>query len=86
MAFARRTGRGLVFPLRRKSPELRTTDRCPYANAVIFLLNTNTPELFNPDVIAITTPECAAMRLTSAWIGKGARDLLWHGGLLEAVA
>ena len=44
------------------------------------------PELFNPDVIAITTPGCAAMRLTSAWIGKGARDLLWHGGLLEAVA
>ena len=41
MAFARRTGRGLVFPLRRKLPELRTTDGCLYANAAIFLLNTN---------------------------------------------
>jgi hypothetical protein len=41
MAFARRTGRGLVFPLRRKLPELRTTAGCPYANAAIFLLNTN---------------------------------------------
>jgi hypothetical protein len=38
------------------------------------------PELFNPDVIAITTPACAAARLTSARIGKGARDLLWRGG------
>jgi hypothetical protein len=38
------------------------------------------PELFNPDVIAITTPGCAAVRLTSARIGKGARDLLWRGG------
>ena len=55
MAFARRTGRGLVFPLRRKLPELRT----PCQDSSNLPLNTNTRGLqsgCDPDHSAASAP------------------------------